>query len=367
MVFENCLFGYQGQSGSAVKSSPGSAMDLETEIDKCENVEFISCEFLDSDNGVVGTSFAQAKGVKFTRCKFISRIAGGASLFWGIAGTDFNDCEIHGHVVAVTGGTSSFQRLENVRMNRCKFSNIAPDGTVTPGRENRFALIDSTAQVVNSGVTIRTEFNDCDFAARLDGTNNAADKAIFISGSVVNNCRMTIEGQLSSPEQVINLYDATVDKFTITNNLDYIGSNTDLRPYIGTNGAYIQRLYLSKKLSSVDNILTMLLVTPYISGGGNYGWLALTGSGYDYSESVPCEIALGLRKNATYSPEISRRYGGPQILQSWHQLPTSGSFQKGDILFHWDAVSGEPMGWQCTTTGVAGSTAVFKPLANVGV
>lgn len=45
--------------------------------------------------------------------------------------------------------------------------------------------------------------------------------------------------------------------------------------------------------------------------------------------------------------------------------PTSGEYAKGDLIWSASASAGGKGGWICTTTGVAGSTAVFKPFAAI--
>lgn len=48
-------------------------------------------------------------------------------------------------------------------------------------------------------------------------------------------------------------------------------------------------------------------------------------------------------------------------------LPTSGEFARGDIIWKVQTSAGDSMGWQCTTGGTAGSTAVFTPISNMNV
>ena len=46
-------------------------------------------------------------------------------------------------------------------------------------------------------------------------------------------------------------------------------------------------------------------------------------------------------------------------------LPTSGEYSRGDILWRVQTSVGDSMGWQCTTGGIAGSTAVFTPISDM--
>jgi hypothetical protein len=45
--------------------------------------------------------------------------------------------------------------------------------------------------------------------------------------------------------------------------------------------------------------------------------------------------------------------------------PTTGTFNRGDVIFNRTPSAGGTPGWRCTTAGVAGSTAVFKAMANL--
>ena len=46
-------------------------------------------------------------------------------------------------------------------------------------------------------------------------------------------------------------------------------------------------------------------------------------------------------------------------------IPGSGQYAQGDVIFMYNASASSPAGWVCTTTGTAGSTAVFKAMANL--
>ena len=48
-------------------------------------------------------------------------------------------------------------------------------------------------------------------------------------------------------------------------------------------------------------------------------------------------------------------------------LPTSGDFSKGDVVYRRSPVAGGTMGDVCTTSGIAGSTAVFKAFSTIAV
>lgn len=45
--------------------------------------------------------------------------------------------------------------------------------------------------------------------------------------------------------------------------------------------------------------------------------------------------------------------------------PSSGEYARGDVIFNQSATIGGVPGWVCTTSGVAGSTAVFRAMANL--
>ena len=47
-------------------------------------------------------------------------------------------------------------------------------------------------------------------------------------------------------------------------------------------------------------------------------------------------------------------------------VPGSGEYAKGDVLLYRDPVVSGNLGWVCTTTGTAGSTAVFQPFGAIG-
>jgi len=58
--------------------------------------------------------------------------------------------------------------------------------------------------------------------------------------------------------------------------------------------------------------------------------------------------------------------GGNNTAMRWNTAePTSGTFARGDIIFNSTPSAAGTPGWRCTTAGVAGSTAVFKAMANL--
>lgn len=367
VTFGNCVFGFCGQ-GDSVSPMPRASMDVEAEIDKMSNLLFEDCKFLDSPEGVVSDSFNRVLGARFVRCEFRAKNANNQALFWKVWGTDFVDCTITGLITVVgggVGGPNADQLPENIRFNGCTLTNILPDGSVTPGRANTRALVGNVIKTDNfKGKALTVEFNETKFKARLDEQGSGGRNCVGIFRyAKFKNCEMEIGGLLTETTAVLAFDDAYIDGLLITNKLDYQG-DPNIRIGITTARAKIKGAYLTEFLSTTDGKPTILWANPYLSGGGNFGWYTTATSGDFGVEPI---AALGLMKGAQFTQEVTRRYGGGQVITSEYQLPTAGDYSRGDIVLHWDALPGEPMGWQCTTTGVAGSTAVFKPLANVGV
>lgn len=368
VTFGNCVFGFSGQGDSGVSSMPRASLDVETEVDKISNLLFEDCKFLDSPEGVVSDSFNKVLGASFVRCEFRAKNANNQALFWKVWGTDFVDCTITGLITVVgggSGGPNADQLPENIRFNGCTLTNILPDGSVTPGRGYTYALVNTVMKTANfKGKALTVEFNENKFKARLDEQGSEGRNRVgYFRGAKLKNCEMEIDGLLTKETYVLDIGSTYTDGLLITNKLDYQG-DPNVRTTIITIGAKIKGAYLTEFLSTKDGKPTILWENSYLSAGGNFGWYTTATSGDFGVEPI---AALGLMKNAQFSPAVTRRYGGGQIITAGYQIPTAGDYTRGDIVLHWDALPGEPMGWQCTTTGVAGSTAVFKPLANVGV
>lgn len=123
----------------------------------------------------------------------------------------------------------------------------------------------------------------------------------------------------------------------------------------------------------------------YMAGGASWG--------IQFSDDFPAGGAFGdvltlFLLNETYAPfwasapnASAYNYGTPNaipgVLTSFSialpyrritqsdAIPTSGVYARGDIIFNIEPSAGGTPGWVCTTGGTAGSTAVFKAMANV--
>lgn len=358
----NSMFGFVGKGGSGINSMPRAGMDVETEIDSMRNLVVTDCQFLDSGSAVTSENFNRVRGASFERCKFWSRNPANTALWWRVAGTKFIDCEFIGPIVWLTGGASAYQLPRNVQMIRCVFTNVTHDGAQVKPTSVSFALITSVAPTTINGVQVRTEFIDCDFRCRISDDIDATKNMVWINSGILKNCRMQIEGATAGTQPVITANGAKIDGLVITNSMDYTGGLTNSRPFISVSNADVQNAYLTKNTMS-DLVTIVWQINDSVAS--TYGWYTTTAPNGNANDINPSR-ALGLRKNSFYYPSVAQTNGGAQCFSSHYDVPTSGNFVKGDVLFHYDATPGQPMGWQCTTTGVAGSTAIFKPLANLG-
>lgn len=88
-------------------------------------------------------------------------------------------------------------------------------------------------------------------------------------------------------------------------------------------------------------------------------WLTTNATTRTFGRASPVPHALVSNRLFVGNANSSRN------ITSVGALPDSGEYARGDILFHSALTAGGKAGWVCTTTGVAGSTAVFKPFGAI--
>lgn len=105
------------------------------------------------------------------------------------------------------------------------------------------------------------------------------------------------------------------------------------------------------------------------SGVGRWGFsteneatafeLTLANSPYNFGRSAAVK---GVPLAAAYFVGIG---DGARAVTSAAALPSSGAYARGDQIINTDVAAAGSPGWRCTTSGIAGSTAVFKAEASV--
>lgn len=142
----NCKFNQNGSTSNSFASLPKSGVDLEAELGKLRNVEFINCEIRDNGASGLVSLNGDVDSVRFSRCDLITRT--GNSVDQNMPGFSFRDCLIAGGLVTYYDATNNPSKA--ARFTHCYITN---ESSVIGGT--------TTSRVVSTSGGVGAKFEDC--------------------------------------------------------------------------------------------------------------------------------------------------------------------------------------------------------------
>jgi hypothetical protein len=354
-TFTSCTFGLTGFG--ACNTAPAAGVDVEPEINPLRGATFNRCNILRAKGAALVAENFNTQGLRFNDCLIENDV--NVSIYCNVSNTKFSRCTIRGVCQPVHPGTHSGQENTGTTnldaypiFEDCSFYNRLRDGS--PGYKY--------PQLVN---TFITKIRNCTMYADMDTT---ADLAVWADNSQVDGLRLIVSGAIREVDAAIAYFrnHRNMRNFYVVNKTTSIsGTEPALslrveftgRPTGGVDNCFIEK--------SVDGIANIRWDTSYFSGGSRAGFymdIKRNSSTDDTAGRGPAWKRVGLAKRG-FAPID---YYKPLELSSNQAIPTSGEYVKGDIVLNSDPVAAGAFGWQCTTTGTAGSTAVFKLITNIG-
>lgn len=338
----------------SISSSPGHNFAIESEARRVSNVTFESIMSIDAkssafsiynpniglvkDVRLIGSSLTNSSGIvcksNTPNVKYI-----GCS-FRGVLGEHRNEF------------FDSANDARAVELIDCDLYDSNVDGTTTPSING--TIFDSTK-------TIRLTFTNCNIVCSGLSSGRGTIGALY--EPVFRNTTLSFNGDITyvatNGIRVFYIQNPkSMDGFEIINRTTGSGgSNT--RAYIGISNissSVVSKTRISGTGQPKDTILWM---QPLISDGGRAGALISQRPSTDVISDK--FIALGVNAHLQQAQSIS----GYQRIFSVSALPSSGDWVMGDVLFFNSPSPGGSAGWICTTSGTAGSTAVFKTFGSI--
>lgn len=310
LVALNCKFNHTGKA--LFYSEPGSGVCLEVENEEnniIRNGLFINCEIINNYNyGFLVTSGDMAD-VKLIGCTIWGTTA--YSLRVEQPNFVFEDCKIYGTFDYVYGNANPNKAT---KFYRCVFEDkLHPDyGYRAVGYNVLISgdnvLFDGCTFIGNNGYPIVTErsdrkeiFKNCHFIIRNGLRLDRKEQARF-AGSYLENCTFTEE--VTTPPKTawyISISDVTYDNVYVNCKYTKWGNYTGATGYIGSN------------------------------------------------------VPKPSQYLAVQSEESLTTANGYQRIGNASSLPTTGTYNKADVLFKHDPVVGSELGWVCITSGTQGT------------
>ncbi|MGL4756436.1 MAG: hypothetical protein ACRCXB_29120 [Aeromonadaceae bacterium] len=356
ITFNSCALGLTGFG--AVNTAPAAAVDLEPELYPLRGVVFNNCRLFKTQGGTLAADDFNIRGAVFNDCVIENDT--NASIYSKVSNIKFNRCTIRGIIDACQPGTNVNQGnfgLGNVNaypeFNDCELHNTMADG------EPAFGYPRLTT-------TLIAKLNNCTAFVNLDGTSNLA---IWGDTSKVNGLRIVLSGQVQEAASALAYFrnhKGLRDVYVENNTAVASGADPANTARIEIGGAGVagptENLFIEKSDNGFENVLWE---NSNRASGGRAGFYMdnYISSRADESEGLlPASKRLGLAKRG-YAPLGLYK---PQTITSNNAIPTSGNYVRGDVIVNSDPVAAGAFGWMCTTTGTAGSTAVFKVITNIG-
>ncbi|WP_262421303.1 phage head-binding domain-containing protein [Escherichia coli] len=236
--------------------------------------------------------------------------------------------------------------LRAAKLIRCNHYDTKPDGSLTNA---------SNGTHFDSSKIIRLTFSECNIIS--SGFKSGRGTIGSIYEAVIDGLTVTVNGDITFAAtngiKILNFENPVkIENFELINRT--IGNGTDSqRAYIGVSGienASIKNAAISGVGQEKDTILWLY---PLINSGGRAGRLV---DRYAKS-SVGAQQFLSLGTDS-YLNE-SQNVSGYQRIFSVTQLPKTGYWVRGDVLFFKNPSPGGHIGFVCTSSG-EGEGAIFK-------
>lgn len=329
----------------AIANAPGFGVDIETEIAPIYGITFNSCFFPVGKGGGVTSDNFDVRECTFNDCIFES--SEGLLLYMRMKGVTFNRCHFYGNIFPLASGGSSHQFGGKPTFIDCTFSNLQRNGSKAGYWPK---LLDS----------VDADFIRCHALAYLEAGVNTP--TFWIDGSNIYGFDITVTGVLPSGGNWMLLRGAgnIINGLKIKNQTTSATEPTSA-PFIALGAPVVSDTHLSLDASGHSTLRWG------VSGGypNMTGWLlegdwAITNNdGFTKPHSKQTYLSLARNMAAFETDET--------ILVSSNVAGQNGKYySRGTIIFNSAQSPGGIFGWVCTTTGIAGSTAVFKVITNIG-
>ncbi len=349
----NSTFGLTGYG--VINSAPCAAVDIEPEINPIDGAVFNNCTLLRTKNGTLIADDFPTRGVVFNECVIENEL--GPAIYTKVSNMKFNNCTIRGIVQPCQSGTNNYQThtgIDNIdaypEFHGCSFYNTLEGGTRPSGFPT---ALDS----------VRAKLFDCKVYVEVaDGDSHV----LWLDNSYIKNMRVVVSGDLNeavySLAYLRNMKE--VDGFYVANKTtSKTGAHPSAAALINARGADsgpLNNMYIEP---SIDGFDTILWDNNFWVAGGRSGFRMDTGAAkLESKNSRRGSSAIGLAKQRFESLD----YYKVQTITSNNSVPTSGNYERGDVVMNSEPSASGAFGWMCTTTGTAGSTAVFKVITNIG-
>ncbi len=287
----NCTFSETGQNG--IISSPAAGVDIESEGGNIiENGTFINCIIADNKGVGVVSDGGDTQNLHFIDSKFYG--TDNVAIWLKNRNITLSNCLIAG------GGFNCYNadnESDKTKFLNCKFS--ADEKYNGKDADYQNALFDFTGQ--------NPYFSNCAFI-----TNNPNVGLPISTNATYFNCFFKQNGNTS-----VGLTKGT---FIGVNIFDIITGQNDLSGSIFIDS-----------VKDLNNKIIGISIADNLTQSDNYNALS----------------KLTLRGSNGF-------IWNNQNIISHYQIPTSGNFKKGDIVFNNHASPGDPLGWYCTTAGSPG-------------
>lgn len=355
ITFTSCVFGLTGFG--AVSSSPAAAVDLEPELYPLRGVVFNNCRLLKAKGSSLVADDFNTRGVVLNDCVIENDT--NTSIYTKVSNTKFNRCTIRGSIICYSGTNTNqgnfglFNLNAYPEFNDCELYNTMDDGSHAYGYPR------VTGNII-------AKLNNCTAFVNLDGSSNLA---IWADYSNVNGLRIVLSGQVLEAASAIAYFRnhrGLRDVYVENNSTVAAGADPAITARIEVGGASVagptENLFIEKSVNGFENVLWS---DSYRSAGGRAGFHMdnyVSSRDDEMAGILPASKRIALAKRG-YN---SLGYYKPQTITSNNVVPTSGDYVRGDIIVNSDPVAAGAFGWMCTTTGTAGSTAVFKVITNIG-
>lgn len=342
----NSILGYTGYG--VIDSSPGSGIDIEPEGVPVRGFKAVNCWLPRSKGPCYVSDNFNVTDVSFDHCEFENT---SFSSIWSVLkGIKFSYCTFAGAVYNVREGTATGQKGGRPKFYECDFLDTCRDGTFA----RRFAGTGGNGGILFNSVN--ADFENCRMWATISTTYPVIG---IMDGSNLKGVTLNIYGNWEDMVGYESFYcrnsDYIID-FTI-NNLGEGRQPSTTVSSVTLDGAKKIRNATIKSNAGNSNSLVWenpLLVNTVTDGPRKN----------EDSENPQAEVFLGLWKSGTV-PSIG--FDGYQAIKSYGSVPSDGTtWQRGWLALNNTPSAGGVPAWLCTTAGVAGSTAVFKPFGNLG-
>lgn len=333
-------------SDGAIINSPGFGVDIETEIAPIDGITFNTCYFpVGQGGGVVSDNFS-VRNATFNDCIFEGSI--GRLLYLRLSGCKFNNCKFYGQLFPVTAGTHAYQSGGLPVFTNCHFSNMKRDG------------ITKASGWPRSMIEVSAIFRNC--TALVYHESAAHVTAFAIDGSEVFGFNVDITGTLPSSGAWMLIRGLNHNiKDLLINNKTTSGSDTTNAAFIEVGTPSVENCHLGADASGHKS-LRWGTPANYPNSIGllmNGSWDLSTAP--NLQNTIPREMFLSLSTN------MSALDDKQTLLCSCTTIGVTGQFYpRGAVIYMQPLSVGAVASYGCTVSGLAGSTAVFKPLNTVG-